>query len=388
MERLKNMGLKKAFFLLSLCGLLVSLCLFAVIWFACQNLMDRYPSGGIAIGADGQITEFEKPTPEENRIREVLSVIPFFFALVCPVLGLGVSGMLFYRWKLKKELALLREGTERIRAHDLDFSFPAVSKDELGEVCGAFESMRAELQKTNRELWRQSEERKRLNAAFAHDLRNPVTVLKGTVRLLKENRQDAQAIERLETYTMRIERYIEVMSSVQKLEQIPVKKKETAFSVLRRELEETALLLRPSLAVEMPGGAGQECRGAEAGRKDGKSRAAEEERTVMLDHGIFLNVAENLIGNACRFAEEKLKITLWEEKDMLMLSVADDGPGFSAKMLTEGPKPFGRGEKDNRHFGMGLYVSSLLCIRHGGNLWLKNGEEGGALVTAVFYTGR
>ena len=215
MERIKNMGLKKAFFLLSFCGLLVSMCLFAVIWFVCQNLMNRYPSGGIVIGADGQITELEKPTHEENRIREVLSVIPFFSAPVCPVLGLGVSGILFYRWKLKKGLALLREGTERIGAHDLDFSFPAVSKDELGEVCGAFESMRAELQKTNRELWRQNEERKRLNAAFAHDLRNPVTVLKGTVRLLKESRQDAQAIERLESYTARIEEYINAMSGIQ-----------------------------------------------------------------------------------------------------------------------------------------------------------------------------
>ncbi len=245
------MGLKKAFFLLSFCGLLVSMCLFAVIWFACQNLMDRYPSGGIAIGADGQITELEKPTPEENRIRKMLSVIPFFSAPVCPVLGLGVSGILFYRWKLKKGLALLREGTERIRAHDLDFSFPAVSKDELGEVCGAFESMRAELQKTNRELWRQSEERKRLNAAFAHDLRNPVTVLKGTVRLLKENRQDAQAIERLESYTARIEEYINAMSGIQKLEQMPVRKKEVSLAVLAEELRESALpvpgdeILRP-----------------------------------------------------------------------------------------------------------------------------------------------
>ena len=364
MERLKNMGLKKAFFLLSFCGLLVSMCLFAVIWFACQNLMNRYPSGGIVIGADGQITELEKPTPEENRIREVLSVIPFFSAPVCPVLGLGISGILFYRWKLKKGLALLREGTERIRAHDLDFSFPAVSKDELGEVCGAFESMRAELQKTNRELWRQNEERKRLNAAFAHDLRNPVTVLKGTVRLLKENRQDAQAIERLESYTARIEEYINAMSGIQKLEQMPVRKKEVSLAVLAEELRESAQMLCPSMKIKFyaPG--------------TGKA---------VMDHGMFLTVAENLIGNGGRFAEKKLEIGLFIKEDMLYFQVVDDGPGFSDKLLREEVKPFQREEADGNHFGMGLYGCSLLCAKHGGKLHRKNRTEGGAEVTASFH---
>ena len=58
--------------------------------------------------------------------------------------------------------------------------------------------MRAELLRSDQELWEQAEERKRLNAAFSHDLRNPVTVLKGTVKLLKEGKQDDQALDRLE----------------------------------------------------------------------------------------------------------------------------------------------------------------------------------------------
>lgn len=83
-------------------------------------------------------------------------------------------------------------GTERIQNHDLDFSMPEASADELGRICAAFEMMRKELLKTNRELWQQAEERKRLNVAFAHDLRNPVTVLKGSVKLMKSGRSDEQ----------------------------------------------------------------------------------------------------------------------------------------------------------------------------------------------------
>lgn len=85
----------------------------------------------------------------------------------------------------------------------------------MGQLCAAFEEMRSELLKSNRLLWQQAEERKRLNAAFSHDLRNPITVLKGSVKLLRQGIQDEQTIDRLESYTLRIEQYVEAMSSVQ-----------------------------------------------------------------------------------------------------------------------------------------------------------------------------
>lgn len=375
MERLKNMSLKKAFFLLSLCGLLTSLCLLVIVWFVCQSQMDKYPSGGVAIQSDGTVIQLDEPTPEQEKILRTLSWIPLLSGVLFPVIGLGTAGVLFYRWKLKEPIMLLLDGTERIRCHDLDFSFPTVPADELGRVCSAFEEMRAELQKTNQELWRQSEERKRLNAAFAHDLRNPVTVLKGTVRLLKENRQDEQAIERLEIYTARLGKYIEAMSGIQKLEQMPVKTGEVLLSALCGELEETARLLCPHLHAAVS------CLGT---------------GSVMLDHGIFLTVAENLIGNAARFALEKIKIALTAKEDELTLTVADDGPGFPDKLIKNGPKPFEKGEEGGEHFGMGLYSSSLLCLKHGGNLYIENSTENrmknstkkstgdGAQVTAVF----
>lgn len=45
--------------------------------------------------------------------------------------------------------------------------------------------MRQTLLKSNRKWWRQSEEQKRLKAAFPHDLRNPITVLKGSIEMAK-----------------------------------------------------------------------------------------------------------------------------------------------------------------------------------------------------------
>ena len=306
------------------------------------------------------MTPLPQPTPEQLRLLTVLDVVSLLGWVVFPVVGLGVAGVLFYRWKLKEPIRILMEGTRRIQAHDLDFTLPTPSADELGQICAAFENMRLELLKTNQELWRQAEERKRLNAAFAHDLRNPITVLKGSLKLLRNGTADEQAIDRLESYTLRIEQYVEAMSSIQRIEQMPVRVSEVAARTLRTELEETARLFAPALDIAL---------------------SVPDMGTLQIDHGIFLNVAENLIGNAARFARTKVEITLAIEKDILFLSVVDDGPGFPAELIKSGPKPFGKVEENSEHFGMGLYSSSLLCQKHGGNLRLEN-SPAGAITTA------
>ena len=355
------MSLRRAFFLLTLCGLLAAAGLAALLWTGCNSVKSRYPLGGVSIGLDGEMTFLPSPSPEQLQLLTALDVISLLGWVLLPPAGLGLAGALFYRWKLKEPIALLLEGARRIQTHDLDFTIPAVSADELGQTCAAFEDMRLELLKTNRELWRQTEERKRLNAAFAHDLRNPITVLKGSVRLLRQDASDRRALDRLESYTARIEQYVEAMSSIQRLEQLPVRTAGVSWAVLRSELEETARLLAPALDVEV--------RGPDAG-------------AVQIDHGIFLTVAENLIGNAARFARQKLEITLAPEEAALLLSVADDGPGFSPELLKSGPKPFGRTEESGGHFGMGLYGSGLLCRKHGGGLRLENRAEGGGIAIA------
>lgn len=367
MERLKNMGLRRSFFLLSVVCLGAALLLTYGVYQTCNRIAARYPVYGLVIAPDGAVTEMEAPTPEQRSMRELIDRIRLMAVLMIPVSGLGLAGVLFYHLKLRRPIAVLNEGTQRIRMQDLDFIIPEVSADELGQICAAFETMRGELLRTNQELWRQAEERRRLNAAFAHDLRNPVTVLKGTVKQLRQGNGDEQALKRLETYTLRIEQYVEAMSSIQRLEQMPVHRKTVHTALLGNELEETAKLLAPQLKIVL---------------------LVQNETKIGLDHGLFLTVAENLIGNAARFAREEMRIALDIVQDengtKLMLSVCDDGVGYPAELVRNGPKPFGKKEEDAAHFGMGLYTSQMLCMKHGGELLLENRTDGGAAATAVF----
>lgn len=364
MERLKNMGLKKSFLLLSLSCLAVAFLLLGAVIFLCRGIENYYPLGGVEILSDGSIVPLPSPTESQQRILAILNIVQTLSCILFPVGGLIVSVFLFYYLKLKQPISCLQNGIMRIQNNDLDFSLPILSNDEMGQLCAAFEEMRSELLKSNRLLWQQAEERKRLNAAFSHDLRNPITVLKGSVKLLRQGIQDEQTIDRLESYTLRIEQYVEAMSSVQKLEQLSVKPKEIRLSVLQSELQETARLLALSkkVSVLVPSGG-----------------------TVCIDHGLFLTVAENLIGNAARFAEKAISIQITLQNDSLVLKVEDDGAGYPLSLVQNGPNPFETTSSNSSHFGMGLYSSRILCEKHGGRLILGNQAGGGASATAIFH---
>ena len=363
MERLKNMGLKKSFLVLSVSCVLLALLLLGLVFAVCNSISSTFPAGGIEILSDGTVIRLEAPTASQQTILSVLGIIQIVSCIALPMGGLALSGILYYHIKLKQPIAVLRNGITRIQNHDLDFFMPVHSHDELGQLCAAFDTMREELLKSNQELWRQMEERKGLNAAFSHNLRNPITVLKGTVKLLRQGTADEQTIDRLESYTQRIEQYVEAMSSIQRLEQMPLRVSEYPYSLLRSELEDTAKLLAGTfrLSISVP-----------------------DHGTVPIDHALFLTVAENLIGNAARFAKSEIIICLQQRENLLLLSVTDDGPGYPAELVQNGPKPFGKVSGDSAHFGMGLYSSQTLCLKHGGSLILTNRKKHGATATASF----
>lgn len=387
-------GFKKSFLLLSVAGILTSLLVIGTTFVVGETITAKYPKGGIIITDKGIVRELANPTKEQLQVINLTAWIEVLTCVLAPVGCLGMASLLFYRFKLEIPIAVLQNGTERIRAHDLAFTIPEVSGDELGQICGAFETMRVELLRSNQELWRQAEERKRLNAAFSHDLRNPLTVLKGTVKLMKQGTADEHALERMEIYVQRLEQYVEAMSSIQRLEQIPVRKIRVKLPLLCDEVEETARLLAAANLKrgEQEQNFGEVFRVPDILVDTGDNSVDGSRQSVELDHGLFLTVAENLIGNAVRYANNRISIRLSVCEDRqymddgrkhLIMTVADDGNGYPVKLITEGPKPFGKIEEDASHFGMGLYTSSMLCTKHGGMLVLTNEANGGAKATAV-----
>lgn len=301
----------------------------------------------------------------------VKMVLPFLIAICVPV----VAAASFYNNNLKIPLIQLSTGAKRIKENDLNFAVKFKSNDELGQLCQSFEAMRVELLKNNREMWQQMEDRKRLNAAFAHDLRNPVTVLKGSAMMLQKGLDEgsldtehaAESISLIVQYSARIENYIQAMTSVQKLEELAYSPEESDWFSLVKELKSSLSIIGTDASKEI------------------KFITGGESCQIYVDKFIIQNVAENLVDNALRYSENGIKVDMSCTEGKIMITVLDDGPGFSTEILKKGAIPFLRDNnaEQGQHFGMGLYICHLLCNKHGGSLTLEN-HPGGAKVTAIF----
>ncbi|MBD5144414.1 MAG: HAMP domain-containing histidine kinase [Ruminococcus sp.] len=286
----------------------------------------------------------------------------------------GMAGVIFYERELKKPFGILMNASKRISENDLDFEIWCEKRNELGQLCSAFEEMRSALYESNREMWRSLEERKRLNSAFSHDLRTPLTVLKGYTDYLEKYVPEGKisgdkmlsVLSSMSSQISRLENYTATMNSVQKLEDISPDPCEIDTDELKENLDSAGDIICKNF-----------------GDKKFSLDFRCERQTVFADAGLIVQVYENLVSNAARYAESKVTAVCIVYDDMLSISVSDDGDGFSPEALRQGTKPFFRGEKDSsEHFGLGLYICRVICGKCGGKLTLSNINGGN--VTAEF----
>ena len=292
--------------------------------------------------------------------------LPVFYIAV----GIGAAAAVYYRKKLREPITQLQNGVERIQEDNLDFHIEYDGDDELGRLCCSMEKMRRELRQKHKALGESLEQRKLLNASVAHDLRTPITVLKGYLDYLEKNIPQDKLTEDMLLDTVssmqgavnRLELYVESVRDIEKIENIEIEKRSENVKLLLNELRSNVRQL--------------------AGNKEiiiSNDIAVDK---IQIDKGVFFRILENLLQNALRYAEKQVSINLSHKKDFLILTVKDDGKGFSAADLEKATTVFYSNDKEKQHFGIGLSVCKILCEKHGGLLYVGNQKEKGACVTA------
>lgn len=292
--------------------------------------------------------------------------LPVFYIAV----GIGAAAAVYYRKKLREPITQLQNGVERIQEDNLDFHIEYDGDDELGRLCCSMEKMRRELRQKHKALWESLEQRKLLNASVAHDLRTPITVLKGYLDYLEKNIPQDKLTEDMLLDTVssmqgavnRLELYVESVRDIEKIENIEIEKRSENVKLLLNELRSNVLQL--------------------AGNKEIIISNDITVDKIQIDKGVFFRILENLLQNALRYAEKQVSINLSHKKDFLILTVKDDGKGFSAADLEKATTVFYSNDKEKQHFGIGLSVCKILCEKHGGLLYVGNQKEKGACVTA------
>ena len=406
MGKLKDMTLKKAFYLIVSVTAVVVLCLSAVSVRICSRIHDRitlshafrmdaavfdYEDGGyFAMEAETGGTEdgHMEFTDRELWICRITEILMVFLPVLFSALGIVCAGTCFYHVKLKEPLTALKQGISHIADNDLDFSIGYGKQDELGELCRAFETMRGKLVKNNRYMWGLVEERKKINASIAHDLRTPITVIKGYSEYLDRNagkeNMTGDGTREIAGYinqaAVRLEEYADSVREVQALEDMRLEYEEVLLCSFLEEM-------RAQLSV-MAGQNGKEIR----------LRARLPEQAVEMSAAAVFRIMENIVDNSLRFCRERIDVEVSFAASFLTITITDDGRGFSEKERVEATDYFYKGKMEGKHsmeekhsmekkhFGIGLTICRILAQKHGGAILLDNAPEGGARVTVKIKT--
>lgn len=305
----------------------------------------------------------------------LFNLIETFSVFVYASIAIYLVSHMYYKNKLMEPLAILKKEMEAVGRNDFSLDCSYQSKDEMGEICQAFNQMRLRLIDNQKSIWRLVQDQRELNAAFAHDIRTPLTVMKGHTEILRRFHPNGVITEEklLDTLALidaqadRLEQFADTMKEINTFEELELKRKKQTKKGLYMELEQLVNgMVPPEITIDIT---------IEQDLAEGH---------IYCDSSAILEVAGNLISNALRYSSHLIRINLQLEQEMLYLYIKDDGTGFDKRALQNAKKPYFTTEKG--HFGLGLTICKLLCEKHGGSLALTNGIHGGAISCASFFT--
>lgn len=388
MDKIKNVSIKRSMtitFMITICmiGVFSGITIFMANQSQQEILKNKYlmvkspdyeldkSTNKYTVDMDGSVVERHGLSMAENIAYYGCYAAMIGLPVLSIIAGIGSAAAIYYRMKLKAPILQLQEGMKRIQDNDLDFSIGYSSDDELGQLCRSMEKMRKELRYNSKALWETLRQRKLLNASVAHDLRTPITVLRGYVDFLEKNiPQDKlteemlmDTISSMQGAVLRLERYVECVRDVEKIEGIEIKRERQDTVLLLKEIESNICQLKNDKRIDfltdisLP--------------------------SVNIDKSVLFRVLENLLQNAMRYMNEQIIVEVYQKGSLFLMSVKDDGKGFSEEDLRQAANMFYGKEKGNEHFGIGLGVCRLLCEKHGGFLQIGNNEISGACVIAA-----
>jgi signal transduction histidine kinase len=306
---------------------------------------------------------------EEYAIRYALVLLLSLFLIL--VLTNGLLTYLVSR-SIIRPLRSLKKAAEHIGEGNLDDEITTHSRDELGELSLAFEQMRRRL-KDSVELQLQYEDnRKELLSNISHDLKTPVTSIKGYVEGILDGVAGADKLDKylrtIYTKTVDMDRMIDELFIFSKLDlgKLPFYFEEVEMVAYLDDLIGEAQFDMEKKAVTLT-----------LDRKEA-SRTVK----VMADREKLKRVLTNIWDNAVKYADKEqtvIQVKLKEEEQHIVIEIADNGQGIPAEALPLIFDRFYRADPSRNMAtggsGLGLAIAKQIILGHDGTIQAES-EEG------------
>ncbi|MGC7946756.1 sensor histidine kinase [Bacillus sp. II_CA] len=293
---------------------------------------------------------------------EVCEIFLFILLFVVEVIFLSRS----FGKSLSKEVMILRKVTDKIQKEDLDFQVEQSKIKEVNEVLTSLVKMKDELNHSLRTQWNMETNRREQIAALAHDIKTPLTILRGNAELLNESTLDSnqkKCNEHILKSIDEMEIYVKSLFDITKCEEgAPLQFKQTDLhDFIHNIIEESAICVL-----------GKQLNLIE--------NVQDIPNFIPIDETALKRAIMNIMMNAIEYSPTKgdLMFSVEMISEKLQFIVEDSGRGFTGEEMHSATEQFYRGDTSRNskdHHGMGLYIAKSFAKQHGGNLYLSNSEK-------------
>ena len=274
-------------------------------------------------------------------------------------------GLWIYR-SIAVPLVKLKKATKNIKDGNLDFVLEVEGNDEFSQLCQDFEEMRKRLKESTEEKILMDKENKELISNISHDLKTPITAVKGYVEGIMDGVADTP--EKMDRYvrtiynkTNEMDHLINELTFYSKIDtnRIP-------YTFSKLNVEDYFSDCAEELGLEM------ETRGIELVYANYVEKGVQ----VIADGEQIRRVIHNIVSNAIKYMEKPrgiIQLRVKDVGDFIQVEIEDNGKGIAAKDLPYIFDRFYRTDVSRNSSkggsGIGLSIVKKIMEDHGGKVW-------------------
>ena len=317
-------------------------------------------------------------THSQTQVRIIAKDLLFTATVILVFTALSI-GLWIYR-SIATPLVKLKKATQNIKEGNLDFVLEVEGDDEFSELCRDFEEMRKRLKDTAEEKVEYDRKSKELISNISHDLKTPITAIKGYVEGIMDGVADTP--EKMDRYIKTIynkanemDLLINELTLYSKIDsnRIPY----NFSTVLVNDYFDDCA---EDLAMEL------EARGIEFGYFN----YVESDVKIIADVEQLKRVINNIVSNSEKYMDKehgKINLRVKDVGDFVQIELEDNGKGIGAKELPHIFDRFYRTDASRNSSkggsGIGLSIVKKIVEEHGGKIWATSKEGTGTVMYFV-----
>ena len=320
-------------------------------------------------------------TSTREIVPEVKNLVVDIVISVVLILFLTAFMLLFWIYQsMITPIRKLQVAAENIKEGNLDFAIEAEGKDEIGALCVSFEEMRKRLKDNAEEKIRNEAENKALISNIAHDLKTPITAVKGYSEGILDG--VANTPEKVEKYVRTIYNKANEMDTL--INELTLYSKidtnRIPYNFAKINVAEYFADCVEEIGMDL------ETRGIGLAYYN----YTDDDIVIIADPEQLRRVINNIVGNSAKYMNKQhgfINIRIKDVGDFIQVEIEDNGRGINQKDLPYIFDRFYRTDASRNSAtggsGIGLSIVKKIVEDHGGKIWATSKEDTGTIMYFV-----